>query len=182
MAESPEDRDDATVAAICASVLGLALTFGALGFYGKRTALSVALGAAIAVANLLMMRAIVRSVIRPPDEDIQAAESAGPSLGEEREGDASASKNEDEGEDEDADETASSDTQSPESKRGGALWGIFAVVKIFVLFGGLWLLLTKRMVDPIPLVVGYGVLPLGIAATTLVNGVVPARKPRKRRR
>lgn len=179
MAESPEDRDTATVAAVCASVIGLALTLGALGFYGKRTALSVALGAAIAVANLLMMRAIVRSVIRPPDEDTQGTipdeQDAGAHPPEEP---STSSEAEGEGES----ESESDDTQSPESKRGGALWSIFAVVKIFVLFGGLWLLLTKRMVDPIPLVVGYGVLPLGIAATTLVNGVVPARKPRKRRR
>ena len=48
-----------------------------------------------------------------------------------------------------------------EGKRGGAAWGLFAVVKIVVLFGGIYLLLTKGLVDPIALVVGYGVLPSG---------------------
>ena len=60
-------------------------------------------------------------------------------------------------------------------RRGGAAWGVFALLKIFLLFGGIWILLTKKLVDPIPLVVGYGVLPLGIAASALVKSLRPRR-------
>ena len=58
-------------------------------------------------------------------------------------------------------------------KRGGAAWGVFAVFKILILFGGIWMLLSKGLVAPIPLVVGYGVLPLGIAAAGLWNSLRP---------
>jgi hypothetical protein len=68
-----------------------------------------------------------------------------------------------------------------EGKRGGAAWGLFAVVKIVVLFGGIYLLLTKGLVDPIALVVGYGVLPLGIAASSLVNSLSPRSRRAGRR-
>jgi hypothetical protein len=69
-----------------------------------------------------------------------------------------------------------------EGKRGGAAWGAFALVKIVVLFGGIYLLLTKGMVDPIPLVVGYGVLPLGIACSSLFTSLAPrGRTPARKR-
>jgi hypothetical protein len=58
-------------------------------------------------------------------------------------------------------------------RRGGLAWGIFAVLKILFLFGGVWILFTRGLVDPIPLVVGYGVLPLGIAASALWPSLRP---------
>jgi len=53
-----------------------------------------------------------------------------------------------------------------------------------VLFGGIYVLLTKGLVDPMPLVVGYGVLPLGIAASSLSTALSPrgrrgGRPPRR---
>ncbi|AKU97453.1 hypothetical protein AKJ09_04117 [Labilithrix luteola] len=172
MAESPDDRDDAAIAAVCASALGFALTLGALGTYGRRTAISVAVGTFIAVANLLMMRAIVRSIIRPPPEgelpEGETPEDVPTTLATDNVGDGGSAD----------EESASSESASSEKdgKRGGTLWGIFAFFKLFILFGGIWVLLTKRMVDPIPLVVGYGVLPLGIAASAFVRNPVPPRK------
>ena len=62
---------------------------------------------------------------------------------------------------------------------GGAAWGLFVILKILVLFGGVGLLLTKGLVDPIPLVVGYGVLPLWITASALIDSLAP---PSRRRR
>lgn len=47
------------------------------------------------------------------------------------------------------------------------VWGLLAVLKILLFFGGVWFLLTRRLVDPMPLVVGYGTLPLGIAASAV---------------
>lgn len=52
---------------------------------------------------------------------------------------------------------------------GGGAWGVIALVKMLVLFGGIWLLMTHGLVDPIGLVVGYGALPIGIAIGSLVS-------------
>jgi sterol desaturase/sphingolipid hydroxylase (fatty acid hydroxylase superfamily) len=54
-------------------------------------------------------------------------------------------------------------------------WGLLAVLKILVFFGGVWLLLTRQLVDPMPLVVGYGVLPLGIAASAIGSSLRGSR-------
>ncbi len=51
----------------------------------------------------------------------------------------------------------------------GFAWGVLALGKIMVLFGGLWFLMTHHLVDPIPLVVGYGALPIGIAIGAVVS-------------
>jgi hypothetical protein len=57
----------------------------------------------------------------------------------------------------------------------GAL-GVLAVTKIVVLVGGVWLLLTRGLVDPIALLVGYGSLPIGIALSTLLGDKKVARE------
>jgi hypothetical protein len=57
------------------------------------------------------------------------------------------------------------------------VWGIFAVVKMLVLFGGMWLLMTNGLVAPIPLVVGYGALPIGIAIGSLVSDKAAPKSP-----
>jgi hypothetical protein len=162
-----EDRDDAQTAAICAAVIGAVFALGALLIAGGRAAFSVSVGAAIAVSNLVMMRAIVRAVIQAPDEpppdkpaDPDAVDAdAAP-------GDKADAKKADE---------AKPDHRA-EGRRGGAAWGAFALFKILFLFGGIYLLLTRGLVDPIPLVVGYGVLPLGIAASTAVSSLRPRRR------
>lgn len=139
-----ERGDDIMVSVKAAALLGGLFTLGAFATYDSRTAMSVSLGAAIAVANLLTMRAIVRALLPPPESE------------EEGEPDAK------------ADHHAA-------GKRGGAAWGVFALFKMVILFGGIWFLLTKGLVAPIPLVVGYGVLPLGIAASGVWNSLKPRR-------
>jgi hypothetical protein len=52
---------------------------------------------------------------------------------------------------------------------GAGTWGVLAMVKMVVLFGGIWLVMTKGLVDPLGLVVGYGSLPIGIAIGSLVS-------------
>ena len=138
------DRDDIKTSIKAASVLGVVLTLAALGTHDGKTAMSVAIGAGIAVANLVTMRAIVRALVRAPEDEGEEA-----SEGEEKKDHRAA------------------------GKRGGAAWGVFALLKIFFLFGGIWILLSKGLVAPIPLVVGYGVLPLGIAAAGLWNSLRP---------
>ena len=54
-------------------------------------------------------------------------------------------------------------------KPGGGAWKVFGLVKIIVLFGGVWLLLTKGIVDPIPFVVGLGSLPVGLSISSMLQ-------------
>ena len=158
-----QEGDAAKDAAISAAVIGTLMALVALGTHGGRTAASVGVGALIAVANLVMLSAIIRAIIRSPEE---------------QEGDPTSLS--DDGTPEPADREAA-DAAGPapdhkaEGKRGGAAWGIFGAVKIVLLFGGIWLLLTRGVVDPIPLVVGYGVLPLGIVASSLLASLRPRR-------
>ena len=169
--ENENENDAARVAAIGAAVLGVVLTGAALAVFGTRTGLSVAVGALIAVANLVMMSAIVRAVLRPGDAEAEAETSASANA----DGDAKA--DESEHEEEAVDHAAA-------GSRGAAAWGAFGLLKILVLFGGIYVLLTKHLVDPMPLVVGYGVLPLGIAASSLLGSLAPrgrkaSRRPRR---
>jgi hypothetical protein len=62
-----------------------------------------------------------------------------------------------------------------EGDPGSGMWGIFAIVKVFALFGGVWLLMSAHLVDPLALVVGWGALPIGIAAGSL-NSDASSRK------
>ena len=43
------------------------------------------------------------------------------------------------------------------------IWGLVGGLKLLALLGGLYLLLENGVIDPLPLVIGYGALPLGIA-------------------
>ena len=128
--EVPPDDDlpvaTAADATKMAAALGAALTLAALAFFGTRSAMSVFVGAAIAVGNLIALRAIIRALLPPADSE-----------------------------------------PTPKSPGAAGAWAIFAVLKMLILFGGVWILLTRGMVDPMPLVVGYGVLPLGITASAL---------------
>mgnify|MGYP001428723264 CR=1 FL=1 len=148
-----DDTDDTARSAKAAAILGGVFALVALGFYGPRAATSVLVGAGIAVANLLTMRAIIRALVQvtpEPDADGEKHEKDGHDGqdGPEREG---------------------------TSRRGGIAWGIFAAFKILILFGGVWILLTRQVVDPMPLVVGYGVLPLGICASALWSSLRASR-------
>jgi hypothetical protein len=165
--------DAARVAAIGAGVLGLALSIAAFAVFGLRSGLSVAVGATIAVANLVTMSAIIRALLRPAEAEAEAIAAA--------EAEKAEAKARGEAREENEEEAEPPVDHAREGKRGGAAWGLFAVLKIVVLFGGIYLLLTKGLVDPIALVVGYGVLPLGIAASSLVNSLSPrARRPARR--
>jgi hypothetical protein len=114
-------RLDARMQTALAAVacFGVVFAMAAAVFGDGRAALSVAIGAAIAAANLFVLAQIVAGVI---------------------------------------------------GRSGNAgIWGVFAVAKMLVLFLGLWLLMTKGLVSPIPLLVGYGSLPIGIAIGSLVS-------------
>jgi hypothetical protein len=173
--------DSAKISAYAAGALGLLLTVGALAVLGGRAAFSVAIGAGIAVGNLVAMSAIIRALVRG-SEDADAKADANANADADAKADANADAEADAKADADAKaEAGEAVDHRAEGRRGGAAWGGFALLKIVVLFGGIWLLLTRGWVDPIPLVVGYGVLPLGIAASSVLSSLAP-RKVRRRPR
>lgn len=57
---------------------------------------------------------------------------------------------------------------APAQGNAGA-WGVVAFFKMNALIAGVWYLMTKGLVAPIPLVFGYGSLPIGIAIGSLVS-------------
>ncbi|CAN5665250.1 hypothetical protein BH09MYX1_BH09MYX1_16840 [soil metagenome] len=57
----------------------------------------------------------------------------------------------------------------PGASKSVAGWSIAFAIKLFALFGGLWLLLAWGVVSVLPLAVGYTTLPIGIAIGSLVS-------------
>jgi len=57
--------------------------------------------------------------------------------------------------------------EPPASAKG--TWAILALLKLIALFGGVYFLMSRHLVDPIPLVVGFGSLPIGIAIGSVVS-------------
>ena len=170
-AEPPAGPDAAKVATVAAGVLGAALALAGLALFSGRVGLSVAAGAVIAVANLASLTAIIRAMLQPAVDDALAEEAAKEAAAKEGA---------------DPDPEADPEGELPpevdhaaEGKRGGAAWGLFALLKMGLLFGGIWVLLTRHLVDPIPLIVGYGVLPMAIAVSGVLTSLAP--RPRGRR-
>jgi hypothetical protein len=145
-----KEADGASVAAKAAAILGAIFALAAFALFDLKTAWSTAIGAAIAVANLVALRAIVQSMVRAPESDPEENE-------------------------EGAEPRPAPADHAAEGRRGGVAWGIFAVFKILLLFGGIWILLTVGLVDPMPLAVGYGVLPLGIVVSSFRTSLAPRR-------
>jgi hypothetical protein len=119
------------------ALVGVA-TFGALFaagagmFFGGRAALSVGVGALVAVLNLYGLARILGAMV-----------------GARADGD-------------------------PDGAGGtSGIWGILAVAKVLVLFGGVWWLMGANLVDPMPLVVGWGALPIGIALGSILSDKSP---------
>jgi len=167
--EPPAGPDAAKIATVSAAVAGAALTAGALALFSGRTALSVAAGAILAVANLAALSAIIRAVLRPAVAEAEA------------EATEAALANDAGGSPEAETDPSPEPDHGAEGKRGGAAWGAFALIKMVVLFGGIYVLLTRGLVDPISLAAGYGVLPLGITASGLFSSLTPrARRPARR--
>jgi hypothetical protein len=170
--------DDVARAAYAAAILGAAFSVLAAGVYGWRSGLSLATGAAIGVANLVALRAIIRALMAPPEDEADAKEEKKSAADEAIEREAAREAGLDESElAEDAKRAPRKEERQHRAagRRGGVAWGIFAMLKIALLFGGVYVLLTRELVDPIPLAVGYGVLPLGIFASTLWQSLKPAR-------
>ena len=59
-----------------------------------------------------------------------------------------------------------------EAQSKGA-WALVAVLKIFALLAAVWLLMRHGVVSPLPMLVGFGALPIGIAIGSLVSDRSP---------
>ncbi len=125
---APRGMDPRLRAAMITVVVAAAAFSGVAAYaWSSRAALSVAVGGAIATANLWVLARIVGSLMPAEGEEPRSASNA---------------------------KTA---------------WGVLALLKLTVLFGGVWFLMTNHLVDPIPLVVGFGALPIGIAIGSIVS-------------
>jgi hypothetical protein len=58
---------------------------------------------------------------------------------------------------------------TPGASRSVASWTFALLLKMILLFGGIWLLLAWHSVTVIPLVVGYMTVPIGVALGSLVS-------------
>ena len=56
---------------------------------------------------------------------------------------------------------------SGQGRRGG--WGLVAVLKLLVLFGGVFAILQKDLADPLSFLIGYLALPIGIVASQFLG-------------
>ncbi len=139
----------AAVAAVAAT--GVALALGALAVFGPSIAFSVAVGAAIAAANLWALARIVAALL--PAGEAQDGP-GGPGT--------------------DTPGAGGGATHEPEG--GSGAWALVGVLKMFGLFAVVWLLMHYGVVSPLPMVVGFGALPIGIAIGSLVSNRGPARE------
>jgi hypothetical protein len=125
------DRAFRTVFATVAAT-GVALAAGDLFLRGASGALSVLVGAAIALANLYVLRRILSVVLVP---------------------------------------------HSDASTHGAAAWGVISIGKLMILCGTMWALMTRHLVAPIDLFVGYVSLPIGIAIGSVVSDKTDPETP-----
>jgi hypothetical protein len=120
---------------------GGVLTLGALAFAGVGVAFSVSVGAGLALGNLWALARIVVALL--PDESAAAAGEKGSAGG----------------------------GGAPPSKTGArtSSWAVLGVLKMVALMAVVWLLMRYGVVSPLPMVVGFGALPIGIAIGSLVS-------------
>jgi hypothetical protein len=68
---------------------------------------------------------------------------------------------------------AEGETAQAGASRG---WALAALLKMLGLFAGVWILMSRHLVDPVPLLCGFGALPIGIAIGSIVSDRSAARK------
>ncbi|HEY6459930.1 MAG TPA: ATP synthase subunit I [Polyangiaceae bacterium] len=110
---------------VAVGLTGAAFALAALVVTGPSTALSVAIGAAVATANLWALARIIAALLPRTEGGAKAQSRAG--------------------------------------------WGVVAVLKVLGLVAVVWLLMRHGLVSPLPLVVGFVSLPIGIAIGSLVS-------------
>lgn len=163
------------------AVVGVLMTAGAALAFGPRAGLGTAFGAVLAVSNLWMLGKIIGALLPPPESEPETAEGdvgSGPS-GSASDGEPARGAKASEG----AEDAEDAEEPPPPRRGSAAVWSLLAGVKILVLFGGAWFMMTRGWVGPMHLLAGYGSLPIGIAVSTLRPARrarrAPQRKPRR---
>jgi hypothetical protein len=57
---------------------------------------------------------------------------------------------------------------------GGRVWAVVGLIKVSLLFGFIYVLVQRDLVGLVPLIAGYGALPVGILAAHLRPAPAPA--------
>ncbi|HVY48603.1 MAG TPA: ATP synthase subunit I [Minicystis sp.] len=117
-----DDGGSMRAAILSTGVCAVALAAGAFAFAGVRPGFGVAVGGAIATANLWLLARIGRAFV---------------------------------------------------SEKGRGAWVAIAVLKLVVLFGGVFLLIKSGVVSGVSLAIGYGALPIGITLGSLFGPKPP---------
>ena len=107
------------------AISGAVLAVGALAVANLWSGFSVAVGAAVATANLWVLARIVHALLPNDAAGARAQSRAG--------------------------------------------WALVAALKMVGLVGVVWLLMRHGVVSPVPMMVGLGALPIGIAIGSLVS-------------
>jgi len=107
------------------AISGAVLAVGALAVANLWSGFSVAVGAAVATANLWVLARIVHALLPNDAAGARAQSRAG--------------------------------------------WSLVAALKMVGLVGVVWLLMRHGVVSPVPMMVGLGALPIGIAIGSLVS-------------
>ena len=127
---------------------GAALALGGLLTSGPDAALSVSIGATVAATNLWALARIVTALLPVSSKESAAFSSNANGLN-----------------------LAAHVPASP------AAWSLLAAVKMLALFAVVWLLLRYAVVSPLPMLVGFGALPVGIAIGSLVSDRSAPKEP-----
>jgi hypothetical protein len=60
-------------------------------------------------------------------------------------------------------------TRGASGPSGAVAWALLGIVKMFALFALVWLLISHGVVSALPMLAGFGALPIGIAIGSLVS-------------
>jgi hypothetical protein len=112
------------------ALTGATFALVALALFGPSPAVSVAVGAGLATANLWALARIVAALL--PDE------AGGP-------------------------------TGGTRGASGAVAWALLGIIKMFALFAVVWLLMQHGVVSALPMLAGFGALPIGIAIGSIVS-------------
>ncbi len=131
---------------IAVAICGAAMTVVAFATSGPKSGISVSMGALLALSNLWALTSIVRALLVT---DVEPSDDAL------------------------SDDAAAAPAPQKHSRIG---WALFAVFKMTLLFGAMYLLLRSSWVAGLPLAVGYGSMPIGIFLSTLWHSLRPAAR------
>ena len=144
MTRNADEASTYGAAMVAVGVVGAALAALAFVSYGGKAAASAAFGATLAVANLWVLGKVIRAMLPADDEPVtETAEPGGASL-----------------------------PAAPAGQKGSpAAWGVFALLKVLLLFGLVIAAVQAGWVTPLGFLAGYGALPLGIVMAQLARGM-----------